>query len=291
MPRGLDHIVHAVHDLDAAAALYGRLGFQVGARNLHPPAWGTHNRIVQFPGVFIELLGLIDLTGIAPHGSRFFSFGAFNRDFLARQQGLSMLALEGQGASDADAFRAAGIGDFELYEFEREGKRPDGTIAKIAFALAFASDNRAPDIGFFTCNHQYPERFWNSAFQVHGNTAQAIAGVVLVAENPSDHQIFLSTVTGQRQIPVTLAGISIGTPRGEIQVMNPQAFSAHFGVQPPDVARGARLAALRVGVRNLELAAELLRAPNLHALSYNGRMIVGPSSAMGATLVFEQFER
>lgn len=47
MPRGLDHIVHAVRDLDAAAALYKSLGFTVGARNRHP--WGTHNYIVQFP--------------------------------------------------------------------------------------------------------------------------------------------------------------------------------------------------------------------------------------------------
>jgi hypothetical protein len=31
-----------------------------------------------------------------------------------------MLVLEGSGASDADAFRAAGIGDYELYEFERQ---------------------------------------------------------------------------------------------------------------------------------------------------------------------------
>jgi catechol 2,3-dioxygenase-like lactoylglutathione lyase family enzyme len=47
MTRGLDHIVHAVRDLDAAAELYRSLGFTVGARNRHP--WGTHNIIVQLP--------------------------------------------------------------------------------------------------------------------------------------------------------------------------------------------------------------------------------------------------
>ena len=46
MPHGLDHIVHAIRDLDAAAESYARAGFTVGARNRHP--WGTHNRIVQF---------------------------------------------------------------------------------------------------------------------------------------------------------------------------------------------------------------------------------------------------
>jgi catechol 2,3-dioxygenase-like lactoylglutathione lyase family enzyme len=33
MPHGLDHIVHAVHDLDAAAEFYASAGFTVGARN------------------------------------------------------------------------------------------------------------------------------------------------------------------------------------------------------------------------------------------------------------------
>src|SRR6201999_1888529 len=58
MSRGLDHIVHAVRDLDAAADLYRRLGFTVGVRNRHP--WGTHNHIVQIPGFFIELLTLAE---------------------------------------------------------------------------------------------------------------------------------------------------------------------------------------------------------------------------------------
>src|SRR5262249_49474484 len=123
MGRGIDHIAHAVHDLDAAANLYRALGFQVGGRNRHPPEWGTQNHIVPWPGTYIELLALADKGGIAPHAPNFFSFGAFNRDFLARRQGLSMLALQGQGAPDADRFRSSGIGDFSLYELKRQGTR------------------------------------------------------------------------------------------------------------------------------------------------------------------------
>jgi len=91
MPRGLDHIVHAVRDLDAAAALYRRLGFTVGARNRHP--WGTHNYIVQFPGSFIELLTLAEPDKLGRDG---FStlFAAYNRDFIQQGDGLSVLILE-----------------------------------------------------------------------------------------------------------------------------------------------------------------------------------------------------
>ena len=103
MPHGLDHIVHAVHDLDAAAEIYRRAGFTVGARNRHP--WGTHNRIVQLKNCYIEILEVAEPEKIVPHGARSFSFGAFNRDFLARREGFSMLILNSSNAArDARTF-------------------------------------------------------------------------------------------------------------------------------------------------------------------------------------------
>ena len=107
MSRGLDHIVHAVRDLNAASALYRALGFTVGARNRHP--WGTHNHIVQLPGFFIELLTVAEPEKLGGEGFAAL-FGRFNQAFLARQQGLSFLMLEGQNATaDARDFAAAGI--------------------------------------------------------------------------------------------------------------------------------------------------------------------------------------
>jgi len=283
MARGLDHIVHAVHDLDTAGGAYERLGFTVGARNRHP--WGTHNRIVQFPGVFIELLALGEMENISPARPRKPSFAAFTRDFLAQGEGLSMLVLEGKGAqADADAFRAAGIGDFDVFDFEREGKRPDGSTVKVAFSLAFAQDQHAPDTGFFTCQQHYPENFWNPAFQQHANGVTAVAGVVFVAENPSDHHIFLKAFAGVSDLKATSAGIAIETPRGEIQAMDPAAYLLHFGVEPPGTSRGMRLAAIRFAVRGMDLARQKIRPS---ATEHMGKLVIDPATAHGAALVFE----
>ena len=162
-----------------------------------------------------------------------------------------MLVLEGKGAAaDAAAFRAAGIGDFDVFDFEREAKRPDGTPVKVAFSLAFASDPKAPDTGFFTCQQHYPENFWNPAFQKHPNGVTGVAGVVLVADNPADHHVFLKGFSGVSDLKSTSSGITIETPRGEIQVMDPAAFRLHYAVDPPDVARGMRLAAIRFAGRH-----------------------------------------
>jgi len=275
--------VHAVHDLDAAGELYRGFGFTVGARNRHP--WGTHNRIVQFAGVFIELLGVGEPALIAPPRPRSFSFGACARDFLARHEGLAMLVLEGKGAAaDAEAFGAAGIGDFEVFDFAREGRRPDGAVVNVAFSLAFAHDPLAPEIGFFTCQQHYPQNFWNPAFQQHQNTAVGVAGVVFVAENPADHHVFLKAFAGVSDLQSSSAGITLVTPRGEIQVMDPSAYAQHFGVAAPDAAAGMRLAAVRFAVRDQAAAQAAL---GMQAVARMDRLIVGADVAHGATLVFE----
>jgi hypothetical protein len=286
--RGIDHVAHAVRDLDAAAGFYRRAGFTVSARNRHPPVWGTQNHIVQLHGCYIEILALADTSQTAPHGPTYFSFGAFARDFLSTREGLAMLALQGAGAPDADKFRAADIGDFELFEFAREGIRPDGTAVKLAFSLAFARDPKTPEIGFFSCRHHHPENFWNSEFQNHPNTVTGITSIVLVAENPSDHHGFFSAFTDVRELSETSSGTTIRVPCGEIEIMTPAAFRDRFDTEPRDTRNGARLAALRLGVRDFDVAQELFNHANLTVGPRMGRLIVGPETAFGVTLVFER---
>lgn len=285
MSRGLDHIVHAVRDLDAAGELYRRLGFIVGGRNRH--SWGTHNRLVQLPGFFVELVTVAEPEKLGSDG---FStlFGRFNQSFLSHGQGLSLLLLESRDArADAAAFKAAGIGAAEAMSFEREGKRPDGSSVKVAFSLAFARDDGAPGVSFATCQQHFPENFWNPAFQQHPNSASGVAGVVLVAENPTDHHIFLSAFTGVRDLSATSSGIAASTPRGEIKVMDPAAFRSHFGTEPPDISRGARLAAVRFAVRDRAALTAALQAGGIASAVRMGSTIVAPETAMGATLVFD----
>jgi len=286
MPHGLDHIVHAIRDLDAAGEFYGRAGFTVGARNRHP--WGTHNRIVQFPGVFIELVNVGEPELITTGGPGSFSFGGFTRDFLARDEGLAMLVLEGRGAAaDAAAFRATGIGDFDVFDFERQAKRPDGSTVKVAFSLAFAADAKAPDTGYFTCQQHYPENFWNPAFQAHPNGVTGIAGVILVSEKPEDHRHFLGAFSSVGEVMSTASGISVRTERGEIQVMNPSAYRAYAGTEPPKLTRGARLAAIRFMAGDKAKAMSTLKKGDIAVVERDGNIVVPPDTAVGATLIFE----
>ncbi|HEX2353018.1 MAG TPA: VOC family protein [Xanthobacteraceae bacterium] len=284
MAGGLDHVVHAVRDLAAAAELYRRLGFTVGARNRH--AWGTHNHLVQLPGFFVELLTVAEPEKLGSDG---FSalFGTFNRIFLKDQEGLSLLILESDdAATDAARFRSAGIGVSDAMRFEREGKRPDGAAVKVGFSLAFARDAKAAAVGFAVSQQHFPENFWDPAFQQHGNTASGIEAAVLVADNPSEHRAFLSAFAGVRDLSVTSSGITASTPRGDISVIQPAAFRSRFGTEPPDVSRGARLAAMQFRVRDRAALSAALAAGGIATFSRMDATIVGPQTALGATLVF-----
>ncbi len=285
MPGGLDHVVHAVRDLEATADLYRRLGFTVGARNRHP--WGTQNHLVQLPGFFIELLTMAEPDKLGADG---FSqlFARFNQSFLTRQEGLSMLILESRdAAADAAAFQVAGIAASSALSFEREGRRPDGTTVKVGFSLAFARDAGMADVGFATCQQHFPENFWNPAFQQHANSVNGVAGAVLVSRDPAAHRDFLAAFTGVDALNVVGDGFCAATPRGDIEVVTPAAFRARFGCEPPDVASGARFAALRLHVRDRAALTASLGTGGIEFANHAERAIVAPSAARGATLVFE----
>jgi catechol 2,3-dioxygenase-like lactoylglutathione lyase family enzyme len=279
MPRGLDHIVHAVRDLDAAAERYRRLGFTVGARNKHP--WGTHNYIVQFPGFFIELLSVEEPEKIPPAEPHMFSFGRASQNFLARHEGFAMLVLESHDArADRDAFEAAGVGGYDAFDFEREARRPDGEVIKVAFSLAFAVDPKA-DAGFFVCQQHYPENFWNPAFQSHSNRVLGVAGVVFVATEPAAHAAFLAAFADAPTAKTTAGGIAVNTPRGVIEVVTPDTFQRRYGSAAPDVTRGMRLGALRLTMADfadnaVQGASKRLDSPPLIARVQGAVLVLEP---------------
>ncbi len=272
MARRIDHLVVGVHDLDAAGAFYETLGFLVGTRNRHP--WGTENRIVQFGASFLELITVgDDAAAIPPHRPRHFSFGAFVRDALAVREGISMLVLDSADAkADAEGFRTAGIGDFEPFFFERRGRRPDGSEVEVAFTLAFARDDAAPQIGFFTCRQHHPENFWNPDVQRHPNGAGDIRSVTLDAPRPQAHRAFLAAFAnteadGEETAPVPLRDGLVALRRTD--------------------AGPARLSGFSLPVSDLGAQASRLRAAGIPFDSRAAGLVVPPAAARGVEIRFE----
>ncbi|WP_346896891.1 VOC family protein [uncultured Roseibium sp.] len=233
MVHGLDHVVVAVHDLDAAGKAWEALGFTVTPEARHP--WGTANRLVQLDGFFVELLSVADDSLIREAGAGEFSFGAFNRDFLKSREGGSMVVFESRDPDqDRASFEKHHLQTYAPFSFEREAKAPDGSVRKVAFDLTFVTDPLAPGIAYFTCRNRFPENFWKADYQTHANGAAGIDGIVLVARDPCDYHEFLGSLLEQREMRANSLGLELKTPRGRLRVVTPDAYALLFGQEATD---------------------------------------------------------
>jgi hypothetical protein len=285
VPRGIDHLVLAVRHLDRARDTYRRLGFTLTPEAWHP--FGTKNSLVQFDDQFLELVAVGDAAVIPRATESFFSFAAFNRDFLVEREGLSMLVLRSHDTNVTHAELAtAGLRTYDPVPFERTARGPDGSERKVAFTMDFVSDPRIADAGFFTCQHHHPENFWRTEFQRHANGARRIESVIMVADDPAAYGAFLAGFAGVDEPVATPEGLLVETGAGRIEVLTPAAASAVLGGRIE--GGNPRFVAYRIGTEDLARAAAAIRAGGI-GLAERGRLLVVPApEAFGASVLFSE---
>ncbi len=288
--RGIDHLVLCVRDLDAAAAVYERLGFTLTPRASHD--WGTDNRLVQFGDTFLELLTVAAPEKIVEPDPDGFQFGAYNRDYLRAREGMSMLALKSDdAAADARDFADHGIAARRWpFRFERSARLPDGGTVTVGFTLAFARDAGMPEAVAFTCQQSAPEHFWRPAYQRHENGAMGIAEVVLIgAASPAMYR-FLSGLFGADAVAETADGLAARAPGGgTVSVLSATAFEARFpGLAPAAAPNRPHFAAYRIAVKDLGLAKDLLDGTGVPAQWRGETVQIGAADLFGVALEFSE---
>lgn len=227
--RPIDHIVLAVRDLDAAAAIYEKLGFILTPRATHEDRMGTSNRIAQFAGRnFIEILEVDRPDKLEPHDFAkeppFFSFGGQSRAMLEKREGISMLVFAGDDArADAARFKTAGVPTYDVFDFERKARLPGGEEVTVSFSLTFATSPDMPEIAFFVCENRAPEYFWKPAFQAHENGAQVISAVYIASSEPARDAAFVARMF-DGEVTAIEDGLAVACgPGQEVRVVTPEA--------------------------------------------------------------------
>jgi hypothetical protein len=109
----------------------------------------------------------------------------------------------------------------------------------------------------------------------------------MVADNPTDHQLFLEAFTGVRDLHSGSIGVRAHTANGDIDIMDAISFRDQFGVPPAIDSEGMVLRGLRIGVEDLDRAEKLLVKNGIGSQRHVGRLVVPPEVAYGATLIFE----
>jgi Glyoxalase-like domain len=264
--KGINHLVLAGHDLEAMRSHYARLGFTVTPRGQHP--FGTGNSLIQLHGTYLELLAVTAPQAVPEHRPAHFSFAAFNRDYLARHDGFSMLVLDTPDArSDIEAWRAAGLQTYEPFDFSRTAKMANGQEITVSFSLAFVSHPAAPWLGLFACQHYSPQYFEQPRYLQHANGATAVQDVWIVGETALDLAGFMQIVTGAKAVADDPSATTLQTRIGTIVLARPQAFERAFGLSAPHPNDGPHLAALTLACQTIGQLADLPRIGNRHILT------------------------
>jgi Glyoxalase-like domain len=280
--KDINHLVLAGQDLMASRSIYQGLGFTVKPRGELP--FGISNSIVQLQGSYLELLSV---TGDVPeHSPGHFSFGAFNRDYLARHEGFSMLVVETLDArADILAWRAAGLQAHEPFDFSKVARTHDGKSVNLDFSLAFPSHPAAPWFELFACQYGQPEFYAQPQYLNHPNAASAVQDVWIAGEAAPDLADFVSKVTGATSVRKSADLTVLQTRTGAIMLARPPAFEAAFGVAAPHPEDGPHLAGFTIGCRDLSHVASLGLA------KVGDRYVVPPSRGIGTAIGFAEVKR
>jgi Glyoxalase-like domain len=210
----LDHVGVVARDLTALAGQYEHLGF-----TLTPFARQADgrigNRCAMLRQGYIELLAVVDPTA-----------GSATLDrFLARYAGIHILAFAIQDELSVFArLHRAGIAAAPAIRFDRaiDDTDPDGLRAR--FSLIQLPDQ--PEGRINLVRHLTAEALWQERFLHHPNNAVALAGVLIVVDDPAAAAARFSRLVGCPVVPHPAGGLALDLPRGCVRLVADTALSS-----------------------------------------------------------------
>ena len=226
MLLGIDHLVIAVRDPDAAAAELERdagLAFTGGGRH---EAMGTFNRLAFLGDTYLELIGVFD-PGLVASSTTFVVGRAAMAMLDAGREGLATYALETDDvAGETARLRAGGSIIGEPVAGSRT--RPDGGVVR--WVTAFQPPG--PDLPPFLIEHQYAGAEW-------GDEARAAR---LAFQHPAGGRVRMTALELPVADPVATAdaygrAIGIAFSEGWRAAVGAQALVLRVGTpgEPPVV--------------------------------------------------------
>jgi hypothetical protein len=214
----LDHLGHFVPDLDAAAAVWEKLGFSVTPTSVHQvggkPA-GTSNRCVMLEEGYLELLAP---TADTPNAQRV-------RDRMKRFVGIH-LACFGTPTADAEHQRLSAHG-FEpepVVRLERKIETGD----TVRFAVVYVPPDKMSEGRVQYCEHLTPREVWRERYV----NPFALRAVYVVADEPEEAAARWGRFGGL--LPRAEDGfVRLDTARGRVVIGTRTRLSQILGEVPP----------------------------------------------------------
>jgi hypothetical protein len=274
---GIDHIIVAVRDLEAARHHWMRLGFTPTPRGRHI-GQGTANYCIMFGRDYLELLGFVERD---EHAHRL-------ETFLARREGPMSVAFAPERDAEATsaAFAARLLHPSAPRALGRALELPEGDVTP-RFSLVNLPPDETPALDCFICGHLTPELVRRPEWLAHPNGVTGIKTVHLLEEDPASLAPAYRRLFGDGAVRPAAGGIAVDTGRNILSFTTIAGFRAAYptidiaGIEPPAIV------ALELAVANRTAAAAYLKQGNIaFAELPGGRIAVPAAETNGAALLF-----
>lgn len=274
--RGIDHLLVGVRGLDEAATAWRRLGFTLTPLGRHV-GWTTANLCVMLEQGYIELLGVLDPSGVRHDIAAFLERG---------EGGMGVALATDDAAATGEAWRRS---RFAIAGPDALARRIDeaGTTTELRFA------NVTPEVpefgGFvlFACFHETPERVRRPDWLAHANGARRLRSCTLLADPPEATASALARLLGESAAVNTdhVTTFHLGdqsivvAPVEDVRLFHPEIAEAEENPAP-------RLVAAEIEVDDLADTARLLEANAVAVRRTAGGLAVAPADACGIAIEF-----
>jgi hypothetical protein len=271
---GLDHVVIAVRDLDAAAKRWEALGFTMSPRGTHSAHMGSGNYTMMLGDDYMELLGVLVPT----------DHNAGLRAFLEGREGLDRAAFTAtDAAAGAEEVRARGLAATGPVAFGRPVPLPGGGEAEARFnVFQWPRDQRPAGLGIFACQHLTRENVWIPELQSHANGATRIVRIEVLAKDPAAAATHLGKLidrAAERDADGAYR-VPSGSTRGDFIFLDRATLAARHPGVPLDGLPEEGAAALVLGTKDMAAAAKAL------GTAAGATVAASPSRATGLLLRF-----
>jgi hypothetical protein len=271
-----------VEDIDAAGALFERLGFTVTPVNIHFNAdadggltrSGTANRLSTFTIGYIEVLGAVAETPLAAQLDA----------ALTRYVGLHLIAFTHADMQyQAKRLTEAGFDLQAPVRLRRPIQTPEGErtvrVTVIRTKPGVMTEGRVQML-----THETPELIWLPAFSHHPNRADALSDLLLISEDVDDKAALYGRFTncpvldedGLRIVSLSRGRLSFAAPESAASILP----AYHIPSLPCIAAVALRSADLKETRRVLNEKGVTPLAESASVL------VVGPRDGAGAYIVF-----
>jgi len=276
--HAIDHLLTYVHDLDAAASLFRRMGFTPSPVS-HIEAMGISNHLVPMRPMtegfanYIELMSARDPRKLPPAMAQ----------TLSGPEGIKSMVLGTKDAAAAQlAMRSQGFDAAPPIHVKREWVIAPGesVFPEFDVILPFPTE-----LTFNCCQYHNVDLYLRPEWLEHANGAQGIRTVFAVAGDPVAvarrfAKLFNASVIAGDGMACTSAG---GV---ELSVLTTRSAQSEFGLDVTSPERDAAYLGYLIEVRSLDVLVSCLRAGGVEHRVGPNAIYVDPVSGLGNLIVF-----